>query len=82
MAKDNEVVRPAPAPAQGMDPGAKNHIMNIGAVPLTVPIENPSTGDKDEVFLQPGGKPSLPAGYVVNAAYLARNSNVLRVATA
>ncbi len=52
-------------------------LTNRGAHTLTVPIYNPETGEKDFVFSQPGGKPKLKEGWVVDNVYVVRHPELV-----
>lgn len=50
-------------------------LTNRGESTLAVPVKGPD-GQSDVIFLQPGGKPKLPVGYVVDSVFLRRNPHV------
>lgn len=50
----------------------KTYVLNPTAHLIPVDIENVQ-GHKDTVFVQPGGKPYLPAGFTVTQACLRKN---------
>ena len=54
----------------------RTHVMNSTQTSIEVPIVNPDTGEKDSVFLQPGGKPYLPQGFVPDPVWLRFNPRV------
>ena len=66
-----EATAPAPVPA------TRTHVMNRSRLTATVPIVNAATGAKDIVFVHPGGKPYLPAGFAVDAFWLSQNADAI-----
>lgn len=50
----------------------KTYVLNPTAHAIPVDIED-AQGNKDTIFLQPGGKPYLPAGFSVTPACLRKN---------
>lgn len=72
MAADTDNKTPATNAAQYV-------LTNRGGVQLCVPIKNAKTGETSEVFLQPGGKPKLAVGMVVDPVFAARNPDMVAV---
>lgn len=54
----------------------KTYVLNPTAHMIPVDIED-AQGNHDTVFLQPGGKPYLPAGFSVTAACLRKNPKLV-----
>lgn len=49
------------------------HVINLSDVARAVPIVNDETKERREIIVQPKGKPTLPAGFGVEEAFLKRN---------
>ena len=61
---------------QNTDPSAQYHLTNLGVHAIAVPIIHVVTGQRHEVFVQPGGKPRLEPGYRVDPVFAARNPHL------
>jgi hypothetical protein len=53
--------------------------INSGPNLLEVPIVNEVTKETDSVFVQSGGRVSLPAGFCVETSYLRKNPKLTQV---
>jgi hypothetical protein len=58
------------------DPAARYRLTNRGGHSATVPLVHVTTGQRTEVFVQPGGQPKIPPGYRVDPVYAARNQHI------
>lgn len=54
----------------------KTIILNPTTGAIAVPIENPETGETDEVMSQPGGRPDLMMGWRVNSEWLRQHPEI------
>lgn len=54
----------------------RHYVLNPTQLTVTVNIVNEATGEVAEMYLQPGGKPYLPEGFVPTPAFLFNNPDI------
>ena len=66
----------ASASPTNRDPGSVVILTNKSGHTALVHIVNPSTQVRDQVFVQPGGRPKLEPGFVIDSVFAARNPHI------
>lgn len=68
----NDEVASAPQSLPKASPSQQKLVINDNDKLAVIQIHNPTTGAKDEAFIQPMSRAKLPPGYVVSPVSLAR----------
>lgn len=76
ITKEDLAAPEAQVPASPGGPAEVLRLTNMSGHSLLVDIVNPTTGEKDQVFVQHGGRPSLPPGFRLDPVFAARNQHV------